>query len=155
MSINFFDLVLIFICLAFALFSYMRGALKELASLIGLGAGYVAATRFHGEMGDMLVPIVRDEDLAYLLSYLMILALGYLVGSFVSGFGDLMRRTPPGLGNSFAGAFVGLLKGLVICMALVWVIDAYITPFQDEMAESSTAPYFERIMDLLAEYNVL
>ena len=155
MSFNFFDLTLVVIIVAFAFFSYMRGALKELISLLGLAGGYWAATRYHNDLGKMLEPVVRDLSLAELLSFLMILALGYLVGTFAGGFGDFVRSKPPGFLSSIAGAAIGVLKGLVISLALVWLIDVYITAFQDEVAESSSAPYLARLLEVMAQYDPL
>ena len=155
MSFNLFDLILLVICLAFALFSYMRGALRELPSLIGLGVGYLAAHRFYADLSDLLEPIVRDRSLTELLSFILIIALGYLVGTFVSGFGDMLRRKPPGIINSLGGAAIGLMKGLVISLAVFWVIDAYIVVFQDELAESLSAPFLAQLMDILAGYSLL
>lgn len=145
MSINLFDAIVFVILVAFMLLSYVRGATRELLSLVGLVIGYWAGLKFHQDLGGMLEPIVQDLQLAELLSFVMILVAGYLVGAFVGGFRE---GRPRGLLNHLIGGGVGVLKGLVVSLALYWVVIAYVPPFQDELAASRSAPY----LGLLLQY---
>lgn len=149
LSANLFDLVLLVVLAAFALLSSMRGALKEFITLVGLAVGYWAGVRHFDTLGAAIEPIVQDASLAELLAFLILIALGYLVGTFLSGLSDLARPGAPSLPDRVIGTVVGLGKGVIICLALYWIIVAYITPFQDEVANSFSAPYLERLLAAL------
>ena len=146
MGVNLFDVVFLVILVGFTLLGTVRGALKEGLSLIGLLLGYWAALSFHEEAGEALEPIVQDGDLARVLSFLLILGAGYLLGTFLGGATDNMATRSGGMGMALVAAAIGLLKGLIICMALLWVVNAFIPPFQDELWASAGAPYLESLL---------
>lgn len=147
MSVNLFDVVFLVILVGFTLLGPVRGALKEGLSLIGLAIGYWAALSFHESAGDALVPIVQDGDLAGVLAFLLILGAGYLAGTFLGGATDSMTTRAAGMGAALIAAAIGLVKGLIICTSLLWLVQAHIPPFQDELAASASGPYLERLLD--------
>lgn len=141
---NILDLVFAVVLVVFFLMSFMGGTLRETISVLGLVAGIVAAHWFHEDLAGLLAPLIPERHIAGLLAYVGIVVVGLLGGIFFSGMGDFYGNDRPSLGSRlFAGA-LGLLKGTAVCVALYWVIDAYLPPLRDELAES-------RIGDLLAD----
>ena len=153
MNFNLFDLVFLVILAGFGLIGTMRGVLKEALSLLGLAAGFWAGLRFHADAGSALVPIVRDDNLAELLAFLLMLAAGYLVGTFLGGMRDNAARSRGTV--DYAGSLVlGLLKGLVVCLSLYWVVDNYVPQFQGPLGDAMSAPRLEGIMDFLGHFGI-
>ena len=146
MSVNLFDVVFLVILVGFTLLSTVRGALKEGLSLLGLAIGYWAALSFHEGAGEALTPVVQDGDLAVVLAFLLILGAGYLGGTFLGGATDNMATRSGGIGAALIAAAIGLVKGLIISMSLLWLVRTSIPPFQDELGASAVAPYLERVL---------
>ena len=134
--------------LSFTLMSWIRGGLKEVLSLVGLGGGFLAAATFYPDLAAQLSAILPDQALGELLSFLMILILGYFGGTLLTGLIDSLGRHNSQTWNRVLGAGIGFCKGVLISMALFWVIDSYVPPFQDELAGSYVAEELARMIAL-------
>ena len=146
---NILDIIFIVLILAFTLMSWMRGALKEVLSLAGLGAGFAGATAFYPDLAGQLLVVVPDRALAELLSFLLILVFGYFLGVILTGLSDALSGHRNEIWNRSLGAVIGFCKGVLMSLALFWVIDSYIPPFQDELAGSIVAEELARLMALI------
>jgi uncharacterized membrane protein required for colicin V production len=149
LNFNLFDLVFLVILAGFGMIGTMRGALKEALSLIGLAAGFWGGLKFHADAGAVLGPVVRDESLAELLAFLLILGVGYLVGTFLGGMRDHSAARARGFLDYAIALALGLVKGVIICLALYWVVDTHIPPFQDSLAQAMSAPRLEGLLGWL------
>jgi len=148
LNFNLFDLVFLVILAGFGLIGTMRGPMKETLSLLGLGAGFWGGLSFHAEAGEAIVPIVRDDALSELLAFLLILAAGYLIGTFLGGMRDNAAQNRGTL--DYAGSLVlGLAKGLVICMSLYWIVDNYVPQFQGPLSDAMSAPRLEGLLRMV------
>lgn len=150
MELNVLDIVFAGLIVAFTLISMMRGAVREVLSLIGLVGGFLLASRYYGALADRVEAIMPDRALGELLSFLAILVAGYFAGSLLSGFGDLLGAKRRGLLDRLLGASFGFGKGTTISLALYWVIKEYIPPFQDELASSLVAENLARLLDVIS-----
>lgn len=155
MELNVLDIVFAGLIVAFTLISMMRGAMREVLSLIGLLGGFLLASRFYGVLADKVEPIMPDRALGELLSFLAILVAGYVAGSFLSGFGDLFGPKRRGLLDRLLGAVFGFCKGTTVSLALFWVIKEYIPPFQDELAGSLLAETLGQLFSLLSGLDLI
>jgi uncharacterized membrane protein required for colicin V production len=153
LSFNLFDLVFLVILAGFGLIGTMRGILKESLSLLGLAAGFWGGLKFHESAGAVLVPIIRDEKLSELLAFILILAVGYLVGTFVGGMRDNQARTR-GTVDYAVSLVLGLVKGLVICLSLYWIVDNYVPQFQGVLGDAMSAPRLEGLMHQLERFGL-
>ena len=149
------DIVFIGLIVSFMLFSIMRGAIREILSLLGLIAGFLFANWFHVELGGMMGDVLPDPALAKVLAYLIILVVGYFTGAFLSGLAEAFRANHSDLLNRSLGALIGVVKGITFSLVLFWMIKFYIPPFQDELGESMVARELGRLFVLMEELNLI
>lgn len=155
MSVNLFDVVFVIILLAFTLLSFLRGALRELLALLGLGGGFIVATQYAGPLARQLEPLLQDAAAAELLAFVLLMVLGYFVGVFLAGFSDMFRHGPESTLSQVVGGAVGFVKGITISLALLWVVRRYVPAFQDELADSALGAWLGRLLDYLHRSNIV
>lgn len=155
MNINLFDVVFAIILVAFTLLSYLRGAVQELLGLIGLAGGFFAAIWYAADLAELLRPLLPDDNAAELLSFVLIMMMGYIAGAFLSGFSDRMHRAPASSVSRVLGALIGLAKGATVSLALHWVIQIYIPAFQDEMAQSRIGSWLAGMLGYLGRIDLI
>ena len=154
-NFNVLDIVFVGLIVSFTFFSIMRGAIKELLSLLGLIAGFFLAHWFYMDLGRQLSGVLPDPALAEVLAYLVILVVGYFAGVFLSGLGEAFRPQRNDLLNRGLGGLIGVLKGMTFSLVLYWMIKFYIPPFQDELGESMLAQELGRIYLLMEDLNLI
>jgi uncharacterized membrane protein required for colicin V production len=138
----------------FALLSFSRGAVRELLSLLGLTAGFVAAQVFHLRLARVLGSLVADRRLAELMAFLAILVLGYFAGIFLSQLGASERSSRASLFNRMAAGSIGFAKGVLFSMVLHWCIASYVPPFQDELRGSAVGRVLGQLIDFASRLNL-
>jgi len=117
------DIVIGGLALIFALKGWKRGFVSELSGLVAAGAAIVAAVRYPGTLDDLALNFLHARAGAAhivgmvvfaLAVYLAVMALAWIFGRFA-------RLPVISLGNSAAGALVGLSKALVGTWAVLYV----------------------------------
>lgn len=152
---NVLDIVFIGLIVSFMLFSIMRGAVREVLSLLGLIAGFFFANWFYVELGDLFGGVLPDPALAEVSAYLLILVVGYFAGAFLSGLAEAFRANHSDLLNRGLGGLIGVVKGITFSLVLYWMIKFYVPPFQDELGESVVAQELGRIFLLMENLNLI
>jgi len=152
---NILDLVFLGLILGFTLMSLMRGAMKEILSLLGLFVGFIAANHFYQDLGRSLEGVIPDRAFSELISYLIILVLGYFFGTVLTGLSDLFASRGNDLLNRVLGGVIGFCKGTTISLVLYWVINTYIPPFQDKLAGSFMAEELAQLLSFLNTLNLI
>jgi len=152
---NFFDVVFVGLLALFFLLSYMRGMVKELFTLMGLVLGFMAGTWYAGALAGQLRPMLPDQEIADLLSFLLIMLGCYFLGIFLGGVSDFFRQEPIGPFSRIMGGVIGLAKGLVMSLAVYWVIVNYIPSFQHTMSESWMGARLGNLLLFLQEKNLI
>jgi membrane protein required for colicin V production len=145
--VNWLDYVLIAILLFSVVMSARKGFSRE---IIGLGAAFLAlllAMWFYGLAGSFLIPYVSSTRVANLIGFLLVvfavLVCGWLLALVVHRF---LRTVGLSFFDRFLGAAFGLLRGLLIAMALLTAFMAF-GPQVDSntvsasMLNSRIAPY--------------
>ncbi|HKI96920.1 MAG TPA: CvpA family protein [bacterium] len=155
MSINLFDIIFVVIILAFTLLSYLRGLVRELFALVGLGAGFLAATHYSRALAEQLNPLLQDRSAAELLAFVLLMVAGYLVGVFLAGFSDMFRRSPESGLSQLAGGVVGFAKGVTISLALYWVVMTHLPMFQNELAGSAIGSWLGTLLRYLEQTKLI
>ena len=123
---NWLDYVIIGILLLSTAGSFRKGFSRE---IIGLGAAFAAlilAMWFYGLAGSWLQPYTRSERVANLAGFLLVMFAIIIAGSILGWIVNRFLRT---IGLSFfdraLGAAFGLLRGVLIAMALITAFVAF------------------------------
>lgn len=121
--------------------AYRNGFVRELVSLCAIILAIPMAGAFYDDMYPKLLPIVDNEALAYLLAFLSIL-IGVLILGQVAA--HLLKRGVSllnfGAADQLAGAAFGLLKGILICQAVLIALVLFPRPdLRDDIDASPVA----------------
>ncbi len=143
---NWLDLVLI-AAIGFSTYGgYRNGFIRELVSIAAVILAIPVAGIFYDDMFPKVEPIVRNEDLAALFSFVAIMA-GVIIGGQVAA--HLLKRTAEilnlGILDRLAGGVFGFLKAVFIAQALLVALVTFPSPDIREQADSS--PVATRLID--------
>ena len=123
------------------LMSYLRGLTRELISLGATVGGVMAALWFYNDVATWFEPYTKNAEVAQLAGFLAILVAAIVAGGIVSAIAGRMVKAAGLRGaDRLLGASFGLVKGLLLSLALVLALVAF--PPGREIAERSRlAPY--------------
>jgi membrane protein required for colicin V production len=126
--------------------AYRNGFVRELVSLCAVVLAIPLAGIFYSRMVPKVEPIVDDASLARLISFLAIF-LGVIVAGQVAA--HLLKRTVSllnlGFADQLAGAMFGLLKGILICQAVLLALVVFPNP--DLTSSIDDSPLATRLLD--------
>lgn len=109
---------------------YRRGLIKSMLNLASWILTFAIAYQGAGYFKDIVIQNVPEiqgtvvtDQIAYMISYIILMILCKIVFSAVIRFANKVTRVP-GVGfiNRLAGAILGLLKGSLIIMVIVFFI---------------------------------
>jgi membrane protein required for colicin V production len=114
------DAVILGIIAVSMLFGVFRGLVREAFSLAGWFAAYLVARLFHAPLEQMLVDVITTPSVRLLVAWGG-LFLGTLLLAFITGYMVMSLMDAAGLRgiDRFFGAFFGLLRGLILVLALL------------------------------------
>lgn len=136
-----FDWIIGALVLFFALKSFFRGALREIASLLGLILGIIAALRYQS----VLVPLVNrhlDSPWAQSAAAAALVFIGVYIGMLIVGwFGAvLLEKLHLGFFDRCAGLAIGGIKGyILVCCVLAMLL---LVPSGTEIIRSSRFSWY-------------
>ncbi|HUJ75132.1 MAG TPA: CvpA family protein [bacterium] len=153
MNLNVFDVILAGLPLAFLLLGFVHSAWREFLSLVGAAAGAVVGVRYLFLLSGPLEHVLPDRNLAEVLSYVAIFIVGFALGAFIGGLADRLQEGSRSDGNRLLPAVYGALKGLVVSLALVWLVQTHIPAFQQSMGQSRVAGLLQPLLTMLASHS--
>lgn len=137
---NWVDYIVLALVLLTTISGFSRGLIKEIFSLITLAAAYVVATMFSSNLATSITSTDSVQQAMNQMSQhsangsepVSMLALGLsftilFIGTMVLGsivcfiINYAFNRGAIGLGNRFLGGLFGIVKGLAICVAFVFI----------------------------------
>jgi membrane protein required for colicin V production len=141
---NWLDVVLLILLLGSVVTSFNAGLTREVVGLISMIAALVLAVWFYGTAGSFLLPYVSSPGVAnfcgFLIVFCGVLLLGALLGRVL---GKLMKAAGLSFVDRLLGAGFGVVRGLLISIALVLALLAF-TPGKsppNAVVNSRVAPY--------------
>ena len=160
-----FDFVIIFIIGICFVYSFSKGMVREIFSLLGYLVGYVLAMDYYEEFATALQSMVSQEimarisELAIVFTVVKILAglfIIFLVKIIFGLLGRLIRKSVEGtLAISFldriVGGALGCLKGLVIVAIIMFPLSLFSGGYEKVTQGSIIAPYLEKIISLVSQ----
>jgi uncharacterized membrane protein required for colicin V production len=123
MTLTWPDIVIGGLALFFALKGWKRGFVAELAGAVAFFIAIVAAIRYPGSLDDLGERYARLSPGAAHVAGMVVFALAFYAAVMAVAwiFGRFARLPVISLGNSAAGAAVGLAKALVGAWAVLYV----------------------------------
>jgi membrane protein required for colicin V production len=150
---NWLDVILLLILAASVFSSFRKGLSRELIHLASLVLAILLGAWFYGTAAAYLLPYVSSPMAANLGGFLMVFGGVWLLGSIVSWIvGKFLRVTGLSIVDHLLGALFGLLRGILVAVALLMGVMAFAkdgTPPHAVVA-SRTAPYFSQAARVFA-----
>lgn len=138
------DIAILGVLLLSAIFSFFRGFVRELLSLLTLALAIWVVVTFFGKFAVLLQPYIESEPLRMVAAVATLFLATLLLGAAVNALvGRLVKKSGLGPTNRVLGLFFGLLRGSFI--VLVFVLLAGATPFPQSSwwNESLVLDYFQ------------
>lgn len=113
------DIVLVGVCVGFALFGFYFGFFHTLGSLLGTALGFFLASRYSGYMAEWLMNVTGWEGnasrlLMFVVAFLLINRLVGILFWFIDKILSIVNHLPLiGLVNRILGAVFGFLEGMI------------------------------------------
>ena len=109
--------------------AYRNGFVRELVSLCAVVLAVPLAGIFYDDMYPKVEPIVDDQNLASLISFVAIMA-GVIIGGQVIShlLKNVVHALNLGMVDHLAGGVFGFVKAVVICQVLLIVLVAFPKP---------------------------
>jgi membrane protein required for colicin V production len=127
--VNWLSLVLVGVIALTTWRAYTSGFVRELVSLCVTILAIPVAGIFYGDLFPKLHPIIENEDLAYLVSFLSILV-GVVIAGQVAA--HLLKRTVAmlnlGGADRLVGGAFGFLKAVILCQVVLIVLIRFPEP---------------------------
>ena len=114
------------------LLAFVRGFVRELMALVAWVVGIIAAIAFTGPLGDLLPEIPKYPFLRYLISFAVIIIAALVIGAMIAGpIARGLRAAGLGFVDRFLGGIFGLVRGVVVVVALALIAGVTTLPRSD------------------------
>lgn len=135
---NALDLVIVVLCLGFAVYGIFQGVVRQLFSWGGLLLGHIAGVEFYTTVQEQLHFDFHHGDVAgYLLTFLVVYLLVRLAGLVVE---RVVRRSELSGTDRAAGMIAGFVKGALLSVLLVFLLVVLLPRETTLVRESKLAP---------------
>lgn len=146
LGLNGLDIVFLILIAIFTIRGLFRGFIMEIAGLVALIAGFMAANRFYPLLSEQLTFLENPQwraIAAYLTILCLVLVLVNLAGRFVR---KLVGLTMISWLDYLVGAALGILTGTLVCILLLAVL-RILMPNVNFIQTSKLVPYLDGIME--------
>jgi len=149
---NSFDIV-VAVILGFCLIrGIFRGLVKEMASIIGVLAGFYAAYTYYPEMAGLLSRWIDNMIYLNITSFMVIFCLILIIISILGVvLKYLMSIAHLGWADRVSGACFGVLKGVLIVSVLLVTLTAFLPKGSPLVRDSLLAPHINMLSENMAK----
>jgi membrane protein required for colicin V production len=145
---NAFDWFVVVVCLASALLSLWRGFVREAISLGGWVLAFIAANlgaiTVANAIGDLIANATGRYIVAWSLVFLVVLALSSIAAKVIS---KLIAASGLGVLDRMLGSVFGLLRGVLIVLALVFVLRQLVPESEQSLLrDSQLMPHIDMLL---------
>ncbi|HEV3332763.1 MAG TPA: CvpA family protein [Bryobacteraceae bacterium] len=157
---NWLDVVLALILVASVVTSFRKGLSREVIGLVAVCLALVLGIWLYGLAGSYLIPYLSSRAMANFAGFAIVFCGVMLAGGLVSLFvGRFLKITGLSFFDHILGAGFGILRGMLIAVALVTGIMAFSTSDRPpaSVVNSHLAPYVvgaARMVAAIAPYEV-
>ena len=160
-----FDYAIIFITSICCLFSFYKGMVREIFSLLGYLVGYVLSIDYYEEVTSILQSMlskemmVRISEFSIVFTIVKILVAIFIFFTIKFSFdiaGRLIRRSVGGsIAISFpdriGGGVLGILKGFVIVAIMMFPLSLFRGGYERVTQRSIITPYLEKVFSVASQ----
>ena len=160
-----FDYAIIFITSICCLFSFYKGMVREIFSLLGYLVGYVLSIDYYEEVTSILQSMlskemmVRISEFSIVFTIVKILVAIFIFFAIKFSFdivGRLIRRSVGGsIAISFpdriGGGVLGILKGFVIVAIMMFPLSLFRGGYERVTQGSIITPYLEKVFSVASQ----
>jgi membrane protein required for colicin V production len=135
---NLLDVILAILIAWFAISGIARGLVRQLFSLGGLVAGHLAGIRYYGFVQEKLGLSFQYAEVAgYAIVFLAVYLAVRLIGGLIE---DRVRKSKLSGSDRLAGMAVGLVKGALLSILIVFLLVILLPRDARLLRESKAAP---------------
>lgn len=146
------DFVIPVIIIVSALFSIMRGFVREAISLFGWIAAFWIALRFANSLADMFLSSITIPSVRMVIAFTILFVLTLLLASLVNHLvGYVVKRTGLTSTDRMIGMIFGIARGGVVVSILVLLAGFTTLPQDPWWKESVLIGHFERVAHFLRD----
>ncbi len=152
--LTWFDIVILMTITIFIIRNAWIGFIRGLSSLLGLAAGYIAASRFGGQVEAILLPWL-DAPTHWLKAFAfgITFAIGFLSVFIIAELlSSLLKKLRLSWVDHILGAALGLLKGGLIVTFIFILLVTFYPQSEHLFRDSFTYPYIANSARFLAEF---
>lgn len=117
------DVAIIMVTTVLIVFGYVKGAVRQIFTILGIVIGFLVALQFSNTLAQHLVKAVRSQGLsqivAFSLFFLLTAVVFYLIGTLLK---EVIRVSFLGFFDRLLGAVVGLAIGLLVSWAITMLV---------------------------------
>lgn len=151
MPLNYFDIAVLCILSMFTLRGLIRGFVAEIAGVVAIVGGLWYARRSFTTVAEYLT-FIPDPTWRQIVAYVLIfLAVMLVVGIVARILRKVLEFSFVAWVDKLAGALTGAFKGLVICAALLILVQAFL-PDAAFIRNSKVIPYLQAVMEQVKSY---
>lgn len=145
---NILDIIIVAILFFCAIWSFFKGTINEIFSLLALGTGIFLARRYYHQIAQVLGK--RGSPIAAAIAFILLFLVVYII---IILFGKLLRHliktVKLGWLDHLGGAILGLIKGCLLVCFLVTILILILPSDSPLIQTSQLAPLLYQTSSLL------
>ncbi|MFT4768970.1 MAG: membrane protein required for colicin V production [Glaciecola sp.] len=135
---NGFDWVVVVILILSALLSLWRGFVREAISLAGWVVAFVVANLLAVTVAGQIGDLIENHTGRYIVAWSLLFVLTLVASSLTAKlFASIIKATGLGVLDRLLGSVFGVLRGMLIVMALVFVVREIVPKSEQSLLEES------------------
>ncbi|UXD87377.1 CvpA family protein [Thalassolituus hydrocarboniclasticus] len=142
------DWVILAVLAVSSLISLKRGFVKEALSLASWIAAFIIARLFSGNLATLLAGVVETNSVRWILAFVILFAGTVTIGAMVNHLlVEMVRMTGLGGTDRVFGMVFGLIRGLVVLVAIVYGLQFTLVPQDAWWQDSIFIPHLTTLAD--------
>ena len=147
---NFFDIAILIIISFCLIRGVFRGILGELASIVGVIAGFYGAYNYYKEFTPLLAKYISNEALLNIIVFFILFSVIFAIISVIAICLEKLLKVAflGGIDKTF-GAVFGAAKGILIAAVLYILLTTFIPKNNTIITQSILSPYVARVASVM------
>jgi len=146
--VNILDIAIVVVALIIIVRGYLRGMIREVASLGGLVLGLIIGARFYTQAGRLLEQAFGPSEYLPLAGFALLFLVTWLLASIIGAqVSRIVASGPASDLNKALGLILGAAKAVLVVVIGVVILSQALTPKSPLLAKSRLAPLAWRAAD--------